>query len=302
MYPIKFLLLPLILAFPHTPAAGENPVPAGILPFQQSAKGVALKIKLNDSDRPLTFLFDTGADGMAIRKALADSLRLPVSHAQEVNIVGGKKTISISTGNTVHLSDSLQLEGQHIAIFDRIADVDGIIGLNLLREYVVRFDFGNRQLQLYAPEGYTPPADPATTLPVTLHGNLIYIAGLLDLTGKGSGVEGRFLLDTGANYHLIAFSDFVRRNRLLLSGFKPEGTGSTVSMGHATPVYHGKAHRFSVGDAAVSMDEMPVTLQASTGNPATPGEDLPDGSVGIRFLSRHNFTICLHCREVYIEK
>jgi predicted aspartyl protease len=296
MYPIKFLFLSLLLVS----GAGENPVPEGVLPFQQSTKGVVLKIKLNDSDRALTFLFDTGADGMAIRKDLADSLRLPVSYEQQVNIVGGKKTISISAGNTVRLSDSLLLTGQSIAIFDHIAEVDGIIGLNLLKKYTVRFDFDNRQLQLYAPENYTPPANLAAIVPITLHRNLLYVVGELDLTGKGV-VKGQFLLDTGANYHLIAFSDFVRRNRLLLGGFKPEGTGSTVSMGHATPVYHGKAHRFAIGDAAVSQENMPVTLQASTGRQNDPQEDLPDGSVGIRFFSRYNFTICLHRKEVYLE-
>ena len=60
-------------------------------------------------------------------------------------------------------------------------------------------------------------------------------------------------MDTGANYYLIAFSRFVRQNRLLLSGFKPEGNGATVSLGHSTPVFYGHARSLKVGSVVSKM-------------------------------------------------
>ncbi|MDR1516731.1 MAG: retropepsin-like domain-containing protein [Dysgonamonadaceae bacterium] len=295
----RTLLATLILTFPCLLRAGSGE--CLVIPFQLSEKGVILKIRLNDCPSPLSFLLDTGADGMAIRKSLADSLQLEIGYAQDAYFVGGKKEIQISTGNKVFLSDSLSLTEQNIAIFDEISNMDGIIGLNLLKHYVTRFDFDKDELQLYLPDTFTPPADTLATLPITMNRSLLLIAGELNLTGKSS-VKGNFLLDTGAHYHLIAFTRFVRKNRLLLSGFKPEGMSSTVSMGHATPVYYGKANRFVIGNN-LFMNDMPITLQASSGSSAeSADEKAPDGSIGILFFKRYNFTINLPKKEVYLEK
>jgi hypothetical protein len=302
MLSIRFILLSLVFILPCLLNAKNRgaQLPSAVLPFDLKDKGVTLTIRLNDKPLSLVFLLDTGADGMAIRKGLADSLQLKTGYSQDAYIVGGKKKIDISTGNTVHLSDSLSLAGQNIAIFDDITGVDGIIGLNLLKDYITRFDFDKQEIQLFPPGHFSLSPEILTTVPIIMHRNLILIAGELDLTSKGP-VKGSFLLDTGANYHLIAFSHFVRKNRLLLSGFKPEGMGSTVSMGHATPVYYGTANRFAIG-REVFLEAMPVTLQASAGTTGNEDEYAPDGSIGILFFKRYNFTINLQVKEVYLEK
>lgn len=60
----------------------------------------------------MSFLLDTGADGMAIRRSLADSIGLKVSHSQEASVVGGRKTVQISADNVLRLSDSLSLKSR----------------------------------------------------------------------------------------------------------------------------------------------------------------------------------------------
>ena len=267
------------------------------LPFLQDEGSVILQIRLNDKSRRLSFLLDTGADGMAIRKNLADSLNLDISHAQTANVVGGQKQVEISSGNTVFLTDSVSLTNQNIAIFENVRDnIDGIIGLNLVKQYITQIDFDKKLIYLYSfgDFGY---ADGGSVVEVGTQYGLISIPGILNLTGKKE-IAGTFVIDTGASYHLIAFSHFVRKNRLLLSGFKPESSGSTISLGHATPVYNGKASEFVIGNGIMQAD-MPVTLQASTGK----GQDdrkIPDGSVGIQFLNRYNLTIDLLKKEIYL--
>ncbi|MDU1891654.1 MAG: retropepsin-like aspartic protease [Dysgonomonas sp.] len=270
---------------------------AGVLPFTQDEESIILKIKLNDSNRVLSFLLDTGADGMAIRKALADSLNLNISHTQNANIVGGQTQVTISSGNTVHLSDSLTLKNQNMAIFEKVrSNCDGIIGLNLVKQYITNIDFDKQQISFYTFGNYKYQ-DEGKTISVSMPYNLILIPGNLNLTGKKT-VTGNFLMDTGANYHLIGFSRFVRKNRLLLSGFKPESEGSTVSLGHATPVFNGKAHEFAIGDAIV-LNDMPITLQASGSSEST-RKDIPDGSIGIQLFSKYNFTIDLLRKEIHL--
>lgn len=110
---------------------------AAVLPFRIEGGSIILSARLNDSPRVMSFLLDTGADGMAIRRSLADSIGLKVSHSQEASVVGGRKTVQISADNVLRLSDSLSLKKQNIAIFERVRNgTDGIIGLNLIRKYI----------------------------------------------------------------------------------------------------------------------------------------------------------------------
>lgn len=269
----------------------------GGIPFRQSGESIILTIKLNDSNRYLNFLLDTGADGSAIRKDLADSLNLNINHSQNATVVGGKVEINISGNNTIYLSESIILRNQNIAIFENMREgFDGIIGLSLINQYITKIDFDKKQIYLYT-LGSHNYMDEGLTLPINKSGNLLSVPGSLNLINKKT-VNGNFIIDTGANYHLIAFSQFVRKNRLLLSGFKPEGEGSTRSLGIVTPVFYGKAYEFKLGDGIVQ-NNMPVTLQASNARVAA-NSNTPDGSIGILFFSQYNFTIDLLKKEIHL--
>jgi predicted aspartyl protease len=274
----------------------RKPSLAAVIPFRQRGRSIVLSVKLNDNDRLLSFLLDTGADGMAIRKSLADSLGIKADYAQNTNIVGGQTQVNISSGNTVHLTDSLSLTGQNMAIFDKIgSNMDGIIGLNLIKKYITRIDFDNQKIYLYSFGDYHYAGD-AIAIPVRIHRSLIIIPSELGMTEEQS-VMGNFLLDTGANYNLIAFSDFVREKQLLQTGFKPESMGTTVSLGHSTPVYHGKAYELRIGD--IVKNNIPVTLQASAFNSSAPNNGI-DGSIGIQFWAGYNLIIDLLRKEIHL--
>ncbi|GAB6009865.1 retropepsin-like aspartic protease [Dysgonomonas reticulitermitis] len=267
---------------------------AAVIPFRQKGQSIVLSIKLNNNGHRLSFLLDTGADGMAIKKSLADSLGIKANYTQNTNIVGGRTQVSISSENTVHLTDSLSLTGQNMAIFDKIGNnLDGIIGLNLIKKYITKIDFDNQKIYLYSFGDYHYAGDDIT-IPVRMHRALVIIPSELGITEMQS-VMGNFLLDTGANYNLIAFSNFVREKQLLQSGFKPESMGTTVSMGYSTPVYHGKAYEFRAGN--IIKNNIPVTLQASALNSSTHNDEI-DGSIGIQFWAGYNLIIDLLKKEI----
>lgn len=268
----------------------------GKIPFDLNDDGIILKIRLNESSRELRFLFDTGADGMAIRKSLGDSLRLAVVRRQEAQVVGGSAQISISSGNMVHLTDTLTLENQNIALFEQVghSGIDGILGLNLAYSHIVHVDFDESMISLYS-MGRHCFEQGGQTLDITVPHGVIRLPATIDITGRKE-VAGSFVFDTGANYHVICFEGFVRHNRLLLSGFKSQGQGATISMGISSPVYYGRAHRFHLG--GIPVEDMPVTLQASTGRMIRADE--PSGSIGIQLLSRFNFTIDLLGKKVHL--
>lgn len=265
------------------------------LPFRVKQGAIILSARLNNTSRVMSFLLDTGADGMAICRSLADSIGLKISHSQSANVVGGRKVVQISSGNIVHLSDSLSLKEQNIAIFNNVREgTDGIIGLNLIRKYITKVNFDKQTISFYTFGDYKFPKK-GYIIPVKTSG-LVILPSELNLTGDKS-IPANFIMDTGANYHLIAFSRFVRKNRLLLSGFKPEGSGTTVSLGHVTPVFYGYAHSLKVG--VLTKKKLPVTLQASSNDDHSKNNSV-DGSVGIQFFNNYNFTIDLLRKVIHL--
>ncbi len=265
------------------------------LPIEVQEEGsIIVDLKINDNTRTLRFLFDSGADGMAISKSLADSLGLKEGRTQSTSVVGGNMKIVVSTGNTVWL-DTLKLADQNIAIFEKMRKgIDGIIGLGLAKSFITKVDFDQKALLLYDFGQYDYEKE-GETLPIRVPAGIALLPASLDLVGKGY-VDGNFAFDTGAAYNLIAFNPFVRKNRLLVSGFKPESQGSTTSLGHTSVVFHGKCEDFRLSH--IHAKNMPVTLQASA---ATPGWDPgADGSIGIKLISRYNFTINLLDKEIHL--
>lgn len=270
------------------------------LPFENSESSIILTLQLNASQRPLRFLLDTGADGMAIRKTLADSLGLTVTHTQQAHVVGGQQQIEISKGNTVQLSESLVLNNQNIALFPRVRhQMDGIIGLNLIKRYITEINYDKSEISFYT-FGNRKYEKKDITLPVKTPYGLILMPGSINLTGD-QVTGGNFIMDTGAAYYLILFSPFVYANSLLQSGFKPESQAQTVSLGISSLVYNGKCNELLLGDDFVDKN-IPITLQAGSKENSTIPPSSPDGSLGVKFFSKFNFIIDLLKNEVHLIK
>ena len=287
---IYFLCLLFGISFQAT---AQTPV--ATIPFEAHDKSIVLLVKLNDNPRTLRLLFDTGADGMAVSQALADTLGLKATRQQNTSVVGGSMQISISQGNEVHLG-SFTLKNQSIAFLKEMSrDLDGIIGNTMTRQYITKIDFDKKVLQLFNFENYQYEKEGAT-IPVLSTGVFI-IPG--DVTVSGGKVNrGEFVFDTGAAYNLICFRPFVRKNRLLVSGFTPEYQASTTSMGVTSPTFNGKAESFSFANMPPILN-MPITLMAGGGQNENwnPGFD---GSIGMRIIYRYNFTINYQKKEIHL--
>jgi predicted aspartyl protease len=265
------------------------------IPFEVIDNAIVLTLRLNNATRPLKFLFDTGADGMAISEALADTLGLKATRKQNASVVGGSMQISISEKNDVHL-DTFVLKNQSIALFkDLHKGTDGLIGNTMTKQYITKVDFDKMELSLYDFGTYAYEVG-GKSIPITVPEGLFIIPGSVEVTAN-QPKNGQFVFDTGASYSLICFRPFVKQHKLLVSGFKPEYNGSTTSMGMSTPTYSGKASSFTFADMP-KISNFPVTLMAGGGQSESwnPGFD---GSIGIRMISRYNFTINLQEKEIH---
>lgn len=266
------------------------------IPFESHNGTIILTVKLNDFPRPLKLLFDTGADGMAIGQNLADAVGLKVSRTQKASVVGGSVDISVSSGNTVHMGD-FDFKNQSIAIFKEMQKegTDGIIGNTLARHYIVKVDYDKKEMLLYNFGDLEEKGGQA--IPFTIPDGLFIIPGTLSIT-TDQPYTGNFVFDTGAAYNLICFRPFVKQHKLLVSGFKAESHGSTMSMGMNTPTFAGKAATFSFSNVE-PIKNMSVTLMAGGGQSESwnPGFD---GSIGVGLISMYNFTINMQKKEIYL--
>jgi len=267
------------------------------IPFEMVHGSIVLKVKINKNEKPLRLLFDTGADGMALNKSLADSLGLKTTRSNSASVVGGNMKIEVSDGNDIHLENGFVLKNQGIAIFPQMRDhLDGLIGNTMTRHYVVKVDFNKYQLSLFEFDQYEYEKG-GTIVPITIPSGLFIIPGNVEIM-PGKSFSGNFVFDTGASYNLICFRPFVRQHKLLTSGFQSEYQASTVSMGIASPTFNGKANSFSFANTA-PLKNLPITLMAGGGQNENwnPGFD---GSIGMGIISRYNFTINRKKNEIYL--
>ncbi|WP_392469418.1 retropepsin-like aspartic protease [Sphingobacterium cellulitidis] len=266
------------------------------IPFENHAGAIILKVYINNHPNPLKLLFDTGADGMAINEGLAKTLRLNITRTNNASVVGGNQEIQVSDQNKVRIAD-LEMDDMSIAIFPSHDEknTDGIIGNSLLKRFITEINYDENKINLYDFGAIEYPKN-GKLVPISLPSSLIEIPATLELL-EGKKAEGQFIFDTGASYSLICFRPFVLKNRLLVSGFKPDGQTNTLSFGINTPTFYGKAAAFHLNGLAPS-ENMPVSLMAgsSSNQNWSPPES---GSIGNRFISRYNLWINIADSEIH---
>lgn len=271
------------------------------VPFETDDHGsVILEVKLNNSDRVLRLLFDTGADGMALSESLADSLGIKADVTQSTSVVGGHMDIGISRNNTVHLG-KLVLPHQSIALFKEVDKYDGILGNTIVRSFITEVNYDKQTVSFYNFGDFDLKAyggKQGHVVDVTLPSGVIIIPGKLSVT-KGKQYKGDFVFDLGAAYGLICFRPFVKHNRLLVDGFKPAYSGSTTSLGMTTPTFTGPANAFRFGDLP-AIEGLCVTLMSGGGQSESwnPGFD---GSIGTRLISKYNFIINMQDKKILLQ-
>ena len=263
------------------------------IPFVFRDKKIIVKMKLNDSPRVLNMLFDTGADGVGMKKETADAVGLVETRKQQTSIVGASTEIVISAGNTLKF-DSLQIKNQNIGIFPSyLDDLDGLFGANFLHNYITYIDFDNSVIRLYSLGSFKYP-EGGSFVP------MVYGTGLPGIVSKvklnsGKEITGKFHFDTGAGYPLILFSPFVGKNDLE-KDFKIQSRSVNNSFGHQTPTVLGIFDHLQIGK--FSIPHFTGTLQSSDGkeNWTVSG----DGSLGMDIIKKFNCIINVLDLKIYL--
>lgn len=267
---------------------------AAVIPFEFTEKKIVLKLTLNNSKRVLRFLFDTGADGMGLKKSVADELGIVAKRQQQASVVGASTEIGIASGIDMHF-DTLTIANQNSALFPNFdEELDGLFGANFLRNYITAIDFDKSEIRLYTFGQFNYPTG-GTAVALDYSQGVPGIKGEVKLNNQ-KVVQGDFHFDTGAGYPLILFGPSVNKHHLT-DNFEVQYYSTNYSMGHSSPVSSGIFDYLKIGD--LQLNYFTGTLQSyregdEKWSPAG------DGSFGIELIRNFNCIINLADKQFYL--
>jgi len=227
------------LAIKNTFANGDE----ASFPIQFRQGMIFVPVRLNGS-KPLSFVLDTGSTRMLIDRTLANGLglkatgqgslqgagtgRIPIEFVPNVTIVFGGLE---STGYEFSTADLLPLEAS-LGV-----KVDGILGYELFRRFVVTIDYESKTLTLTLPKAFHS-VESTQALPIEFRDKWAFVKGNLELPGPVT-LQDSFLIDSGSG-------DAVDHPIVMKLQSRTE-TRSGVGLGNATQGATAQARSFQLG-------------------------------------------------------
>ncbi len=265
------------------------------IPFKLINGKMFIKARLNNTEEPLNMIFDTGADGMALRADLKDKCDVKISRSHTANMPGGGMQVNLSEGNALVL-DSITISQQNLVLFKYLGKgVDGIIGgSNLFRYYITEVDFDEQLIRLYKHGQFIPPLNYTAN-------NMLYANGVptvpFSIYKEGHVFETEFIFDTGAGYEAILFGNGVKEleRDSITKVIHPLYYSYNASLGHRTKTMIGKADSIYFSNMCFKN----TLLAMEEYNPANHGRLNVKGSIGINTLCRFNWIIDLTSYKVH---
>jgi hypothetical protein len=202
-----------------TRAASERP-PIAEVPFELNANKPYLRVRVNRS-RTLWLVLDAGSVANVMDARVAEALGITRSGDREVT-GAGDGSLSSSTGRDVTLGvDGLELPPRDVEVVPLTAalgfaegrTVDGLLGYEFFRDFVVEIDYAERRVRVHEPRSFEYTGHGAVIPLEIVRGN-IFVSATLLVAGR-EPVAGRFLVDTGWRSALSLNRPFVESERLL---------------------------------------------------------------------------------------
>jgi outer membrane lipoprotein-sorting protein/predicted aspartyl protease len=191
------------------------------IPYLMDDNGNAmLKVRVNNSP-PLNFTIDTGSDVFAIiTNRQAKSLGLTPQNNYKVGIAGNIGEIEAATIPSANLTlPGVEALNQRIEVIvsDELVDneskIDGVLGLEFLKKFIVEIDYEAQTISLFAPEKYQYSGT-GEVIPIKIKDGSPMVRLKMMTTG-GKSIEDYFEVDNGMGATLVFKTPAVRKYGLL---------------------------------------------------------------------------------------
>ena len=238
---------------------------------------VFVPVRINGSE-PCWFVLDSGADAFVIHRKKAQELGLTIKGSSEASGIGDE-SVKISYAKKVTLSlAGLQFTNKTVAIypFEFLEQqlgtrLDGVLGCEVFKQYVVEIDYDSQIVRLYDPKSYRYEG-PGEAVPITLKDCIPHIKGTLVPAGLAP-IDGKYVVDSGGVGAVSLTGPFVKTNDLLKTLTKTYPSRAFGAKGQ-TEVVNGRVERLQLGRFAM---EKPIAAFSKT----TKGELARNDAAGI---------------------
>ncbi|MFY0603399.1 MAG: aspartyl protease family protein [Flavobacteriaceae bacterium] len=274
------------------------------IPFETKDNGhIYLKVKVNDSDKVLNFVFDTGATSDLLDIKTSKSLGLKPNYQQSVEGAGGSKTYDIILNQQLHLEKGISIDNTNLVLtdlssFHELSDRGfyGIIGYSLIRKFITKIDYETNELILYKKlnevnlSGYK-------AIPFKF-GNGIPIPQFdISITLKnGETFSGRILFDSGAGLTLSVNTPFSKQKRL------SEKSGKSIVSKSQNLSRTSISEEVAISSLTIGgyeFKDLTITLSNDTSGVSAYPNYL--GIMGAKIIQRFNVVLDYSSKRLYIK-
>jgi hypothetical protein len=261
-----------------------------------------IKVKVNDHAEPLNFVFDTGASTAVLDENVAKAIGVTADYQQPTEGAAGTEMYNIALSQKLHVGN-ITLMDAHIVLVDlaRLSKrgnqkIDGIIGANIMQQFVTQLNFDTNTIELYKSIDEIANTSAYKVLPTSLDFASIPQVELEFTLENNQKFKGKFLFDSGANMTFLLNTPFVKaKNIETLIGKtienKAEGltTSSTFKIGKVANVIFGG---FEFG-------EMPIDL--SNSKSGVMSSEAYAGILGVQIINRFNLILDYKNEKIYFK-
>lgn len=269
------------------------------IPFELSRNLILMRASVNDS-APLWFIFDTGADSSVIDAQLAKTLHLKPSGKDSSNGAAGTvealifKGISLRFPNVEALNQTIGALPLDFLSSPFGRKISGVIGYDIIKEFVVEVDYASQIINLYEPGSYQY-SGAGEALPITLEENLPFIHASIGVEGRPA-LDGKFELDTGSTGAILFNTPFVNKHQLLKSVPKTKQVNSG-GVGGSGLAFGGRLKGVRLGRSAFE-NLVARFFQGTSGDNASAKYD---GLIGGEIFHRFTVTFDYSRRRMMLE-
>lgn len=275
--------------------------PVAILPFQLINDNLVISGIYSGSTDTLHFIFDTGAEVTTLHSDLANKLQLRGNKIMGVSgTTNGMLMVQTTTLNALYFKQ-LRLPFVKVYLEDLTQfntggyKIDGIIGVDLLKRYIVKIDHRQHQLVFYR-AGKTPPNTPGQQVPFRLNFTTPTIEAVITLP-DGQALSGRYHFTSGGNYGILFNWPYVDKHKLNVL-LPTINTDRVQDMTKTLYYINSNIPSLQIGNTAIK--PTPVSYCKDVNDSGALSEMA--GSIGYDVWKQFNITVNYAQRELYLEQ
>lgn len=271
---------------------------SSLIPCEFYLDGILIPIPTPDKKQAF-LLFDTGANEPMLSAAFAGKMRIRGSTTFAAAGIGEDVSQgSITTGITFSLPGITFRHARWAILPDIALDAEygrpvvGVLGMDLLKDFVIHIDFVRHTIEFIKPARFQPPPGRFEELPLKLSERGPMVAATV--RSEGDAATGQFLLDTGDNGALELSRSFQDANPSLK--FTPFAQSGTSGVGGVMLNAEAVCPVLEFGGIAVAHPLVDLDQAAQGAGPGI------DGGIGNEIWRRFDVILDLPHQKLYLRK